>query len=224
MAPRQSPTAAGTPARPLVDRTVNRTLAGQYAAAAEEVERIIEATYRVIESTGTVEPRMRDILSEAGLSTQAFYRHFRSKDELMLVLLDDGRRRHADYLAHRMSKAAPGVGRIEAWIAGTLAQAKDARAAARTRPFIVNLGRLQEQYPEDHAESVAVLVSLLELAIRDGVAVGELVSVDPHRDAMAIYHLSVGVMEHHLRARTTPTNADVDHVIAFALRGLDVPV
>ena len=35
---------------------------------------------------------MRDILREAKLSTPAFYRHFKSKDELFVMLLDDGRR------------------------------------------------------------------------------------------------------------------------------------
>ena len=78
--------------------------------------------------------RLRDILRESGLSTQAFYKHFRSKDELMLVLLDDGRRRLVGYLAHRMEKAGRPEQRIRAWIEGVLAQASDPEVAARTRP------------------------------------------------------------------------------------------
>jgi AraC-like DNA-binding protein len=80
-------------AQPLVQRAINRSLSERYASAAGEVGRIIDATYRVFERTGTFDPRVREILSEAGLSTQAFYRHFASKDELLLVVLDDGRHR-----------------------------------------------------------------------------------------------------------------------------------
>jgi hypothetical protein len=120
--------------RPLVERAINRAIAEQYAQAAQEVDRIVDATYRVIEREGTVEPRIRDILQEAGLATQAFYRHFRSKDELLLVILDDGRRRLAQYLVHRMEKASGPVAEVRAWIEGMLAQAADPGAASRTSP------------------------------------------------------------------------------------------
>jgi AcrR family transcriptional regulator len=206
--------------RPLVDRAINRTMAARYAAAAAEIERIVEATYRVIARTGSVDPPMREILREAGLSTQVFYRHFPSKDELMLLLLDDGRRRLADYLRHKMERAGDPVGAIGAWIEGTLAQAADSEAASRTRPFIANLGHLQEQYPDEHRESVQVLVRLVEEAIAEAAAAGQLTSEDPHADAMVIYHLAQGSMEFHLRERSAPPPDEVAHLVAFALRAL----
>jgi AcrR family transcriptional regulator len=163
---------------------------------------------------------MQDILSEAGLSTQGFYRLFRSKDELMLLLLDDGRRRLADYLRHRMAKEPTASGQVSAWMAGTLAQVQNQRAATRTRPFVVHLGRLYEQYPDEQQESMALLLSLLEQAVRRGVDAGELVSDDAAASAESVYFLTYGLVEHHLRAGSVPTPAEVDHVVAFALRGL----
>ena len=71
---------------------------------------------------------------ESGLSTQAFYRHFRSKDELLVVLLDDGRRRIVDYLAHRMEKADEPAAQIRAYVEGVMAQATDREASARHPP------------------------------------------------------------------------------------------
>lgn len=217
---RKTPETASYADRPLVDRAISRTVAARYAAAAAEIDRIIEATYQVIERTGSVDPPMREILREAELSTQVFYRHFRSKDELMLVLLDDGRRRLADYLRHKMTKAGDPIGAIGAWIEGTLAQAANPRAASRTRPFIAHLGHLQEQYPDEHRESVQVLVRLLEEAITAAADAGRLTSDDPHADAMAVYHLTEGSMELHLRESSAPTRKQVAHLVAFALRGL----
>lgn len=205
---------------PLVDRAINRAVAVRYAAAAADIDRIIEATYRVIARRGTVDPPMREILREAGLATQVFYRHFQSKDELMLVLLDDGRRRLADYLRHKMEGAGGPVEAIGAWIAGTLAQARDPNAASRTRPFIASLGHLQEQYPDEFRESVDVLVTLLEGAIAEGVAAGRLSSPDPRADALAIYHMATAAMESRLRERTPPPAGEAEHLTAFALRAL----
>lgn len=209
--------------RPLVDRAITRALSDQYAVAAQEVDRIIEATYRVIEREGTVDPRIRDILEEAGLATQAFYRHFKSKDELLLVLLDDGRRRIAQYLVHRMEKADDPVSAVRAWIEGVLAQASNPDAASRTRPFIIGLQRLAEQYNEEQATSVALLVDLLEAPVRDGIAADLFVDADSRLSATYIYDVAVTVMEDHLLQGTTPTPAETEQLAAFCIRGLGGP-
>src|SRR5688500_7848449 len=82
--------AVPTIGEPVVDRTVSRTLAGRYQAYADEVRRLVDAGYAVMRRTGGVDPRVGDIVREARLSNQAFYRHFRGKDELLLAVLDDG--------------------------------------------------------------------------------------------------------------------------------------
>jgi AcrR family transcriptional regulator len=195
-------------------------MSGRVAAATQEVEQLVEATYRVVSREGNVDPRVRDILLEAGLSTQVFYRHFRSKDDLLLVLFDDGRRRLADYLAHRIAKARTPAARLRAWIEGMLAQAADPQAAARTRPFLTGLPRLRETFPREHAESEAVLVGLLSAIIEDGAAVSTMKTTDPTRDAQAIYTMTLGAMEAHLFARTAPSRSETGHLVEFALRAL----
>jgi len=217
-------TTSDQPSRALMKRTVDRTVAERYAAAAQDVDRIVEATYRVIERAGSVNPKMREILTEAGVSTQVFYRHFQSKDELMLVLLDDGRRRLATYLEHQMDKADDPLSRVRAWVVGTLAQARDPKAAARTRPFARSLGHLQEQYPGEHRESVEVLVALLREAIEQAVDAGVATSTSPAHDATLIYLMAQSLMDRHLRELTTPSKAEVDRTADFALRGIGVPV
>ena len=87
----------------LARRAVERSVADRHAEYTQEMRRIVEATYDLIERTGSLDPSLRDILAHTGLSTQAFYRLFRSKDELLLVLLDDGRRTLVDYLSARMA-------------------------------------------------------------------------------------------------------------------------
>ena len=202
-------------------RSLERSMAQRERSYRLEVQRIVDATYRVVARTGSFDPRLRDILTESGLSTQAFYKHFRSKDELMLVLLDDGRRRLVGYLAHRMEKAAGPEARIRAWIEGVLAQAADPDVAARTRPFLAHQDRLVEQFPEEQQQSVDLLVGLLADVITelpDGRS-----AAAARRDARAVYELAFGTLHAHLSRGTRPTAADTDHLVQFCLKGIGAP-
>jgi AcrR family transcriptional regulator len=205
----------------LTQRAVEQAFASRQASYADELQRIVEATYRVIERTGTVDPTLRDILRESGLSTQAFYRYFTSKDELLLVLLDDGRRLLVGYLQHRMDAAPSPAAKIRAWIEGVLAQASDPAAAHRTRPFVANESRLAEKFPVEQQASVDLLLDLLIPEIKGlraasrGKANGRV-----RADAQAVYHLAFGSLRHHLARGTRASRAEIDHLTAFALAGI----
>lgn len=201
----------------LARRAVERALSERHAELAEGMRRIVDATYELVEQTGDVDPPMRRILRHAGLSTQAFYRHFRSKDELMLALLDDGRRRLVAHLERRMQRAASPAARVRAWVEGVMAQGADPRAAGRTRPFVAGEDRLAERFPDEHAASVDQLVSLLVGPVAalagDGADEGR-----ARRDAEAVYRLTFATLRDHLLARRPPSPEGVEHLVAFVLR------
>lgn len=205
----------------LARRAVERAAEQRQAELAEGMQRIVEATYELVEQTGTVEPPMRQILARTGLSTQAFYRLFRSKDELMLALLDDGRRRLVAHLERRMQRAGSPAGQVRAWIDGVMAQAADTRAASRTRPFVAGEARIAETFPEEHAASVDQLVALLVPPLtalgRGSRANGA--STRVQRDAEAVYRLTFATLRDHLLSREKPAPATVEHLVAFAMRG-----
>ena len=175
----------------------------------QTVQRIVDAAYRVIERTGDVDPPIRAVLRESGVTNQAFYKCFRSKDELLLVLLDDGRRRLVGSLERRMARVDSRDDKIRAWVAGVLAQAGRADAASRTRPFLTNQHRLVEQFPDEQQASVDLLIDLLDEV------------VDDRRDAEAIYQLAFGALHTHLSRGTRPTPEEVDHLVGFCLRAVN---
>jgi len=191
----------------LAQRAVDRAVGDRRAGYEAEMQRIMATTYRLIEQREDVDPSLRDILRETGLSTQAFYRYFQSKDELMLLLLDDGRRQLRSYLDHRMQRARSDDGRVREWIAGVLAQASQPEAAARTRPFFTNEARLVAAFPAEHQASVDLLLEPLISAVGNA------------QHAQAIYDLAFAVLRRHLINRTAPSSAEVDHVVRFSLRG-----
>ena len=104
-------------------------------------------------------------MKAAGLSNQAFYRHFRSKHELLVAVLDEGTRILAGYLEHRMDGASTPLGRVREWLRGILAQALDTDAARATRPFALAPGRLAHAFPESVARSEERLAGLVRRAL-----------------------------------------------------------
>ena len=194
-------------------RAVDRPLAGKRRAAAQDVRRLVDAGLVVIRRHGGLDPKVSEIVREAGLSNQAFYRHFASKDELLLAILAEGRRELLAFLERRMAAEPRPIDQAKRWIEGVLAQARNAKAASATRPFAVNAARLARDFPDE----VAASADALKAPLRNALAAAD--TRDPGRDADAIYLLAFGAMERHLVAGTRPTDAEADHLIAFALRG-----
>ncbi len=202
----------------LARRAAERAIAGRQAEIAGEIRRIVDCTLVLIERTGTVDPSLREILAETGLSTQAFYRHFRSKDELLLVILDDGRRQLVSYLEHRMAAVDEPRQKVGEWVRGVLAQGTNETAASRTRPFVASEDRLAQAFPAEHAASVDLLIDQLVTVIASmGARRGD---ADARADAAAVYELAFGRLRHHLVRGTRPTDHEIDHLVSFSLGGI----
>jgi len=198
---------------PVAERVAGRTLASRQEAYTDEVRRLVDAGYAVLRRTGGLEPRVGDVVREAGLSNQAFYRHFRGKDELLLAILDDGQRQLVGYLEHRLARVDPGAAQVRAWVEGVLEQARNRGAADNTRPFALGSARLADRFPEEMARSRESVVAPLRAAV---TAAGG----HPTRDTEAVYQLTMGTMNDALVRKVTPSKADVAHVVEFALAGM----
>jgi AcrR family transcriptional regulator len=184
------------------------------------VRRLIKAGVRVMQRTGGFDPRVSDVVEEAGLSNQAFYRHFRSKDEFLLAVLDDGVRELVGYLRHRMQGAPSPTEQIRSWLQGVVAQALNPEAAQATRPFIIPQAHLAERFPDEVASSIRQLTTVLQEAIDKAVEAGDLVEADPSRDARAIYDLAMGWLQRALVDAEPPSPEAANHLVEFAMRGL----
>jgi AcrR family transcriptional regulator len=199
----------------VVSSLADRALADRHDAYTAEIRRLLDAALAVMRRDETLEPRVGDIVREAGLSNQAFYRHFRGKDELLLALLEDGRRRLVETIERRIARAEPGAPRVRAWILAVFAQAQDDEAAAATRPFAINGERLSAEFPDEAARSRDLLLDPLRAAIDQAGG-------DGARDAAAVYHVAMGTVHDALVARRAPARAEIDHVVEFALRGIGI--
>ncbi len=184
---------------------------------------LVSATWAVTARHGTIEPSVREILAEAGLSTKAFYRHFRAKDELLLAALEQGSHLLVDHLERRMAAATDEVGRIDAWIVGFVRQAANRAAARRTLPWTLGAGRLATDFPDALGRNQGTVIAPLERQIRAAVANGRSTSPDPASDAQIIFSFTADTLRRYLARGTGPEPTTVRQLVDFAHRALGLP-
>src|SRR4051794_29513958 len=101
--------------------SAQRSLAKREAQYASEVRRLLDAALDLMREAGTASsPRVADIVAAAGLSNDAFYRHFPSKEALVAALIEDGAARLQSYLAHQMTKESTPEGKVRRWVQGVM--------------------------------------------------------------------------------------------------------
>ncbi len=195
----------------VAERIAQRSLAAREATYADEVQRLLDAGLAVIHSCGTERsPRVADIVAAAGLSNDAFYRHFAGKAELVAAILEAGAERLAGYLAHQMAKAATPEGRLRAWIAGVMAQASNPQVADQTRAVLWNGSSLGDRGRDRTVPHRSLLAD----------AVGDLSVAQPERATAVVFLATMNLMEEFLWRREAPTVDDVEHLVAFCLAGV----
>jgi AcrR family transcriptional regulator len=188
----------------------------------DEVSLLITATWTVAARTGSFEPSVREILHEAGVSTKAFYRHFRSKDDLLLVALETASSQLAEYIESKMASVAEPVPRIRVWIEGFVRQAIVPSAARRTLPWALGVGQLAHMYPEQFDHSKALVIAPLEREITRAAGQGTAASPNPPKDARIIFGYTMDAIRHHLIRRTEPDVSDIHQLVDFTYRALGI--
>jgi AcrR family transcriptional regulator len=199
------------PGTGVADRIVRRTLAKRESEYASEVRRLLDAALELMRANGTSSrPRVADIVAAAGLSNEAFYRHFRSKEALVTTMLEDGAERLRSYLGHQLAKEARPERQVRRWVEGVLAQA-DAEVAATTLAVLWNGSSADGRIAAGRHFASEPLASLLHEPL---TALG---SDSPELDAALAAHATLGMLTDCLWKRIEPTRAEIDRVTAFCL-------
>ena len=203
------------PVLPTAARLARRSLADREAEYSEEIQRILDAGLAVMARCGTAaSPRVADIVAEAQVSNEAFYRYFGSKEDLVLAVSEAGAERLFSYIDHQMNKHQEPLTRIETWIRCVLAQAADPAVAEPTRAVLWNAGAVSDRR---RTEQVDVNANLAELLVGP---LGQLGSRDPVRDSRAITATVFTLLQQYLNGRIEPTTADINHTISFCVRAI----
>ncbi len=180
-----------------------------------EEQIILDAGLRVMRHNGYAVASVADILHEADVSSRAFYRHFPSKDALLLALFRRDSTRVVAQLEKAVESAPSPSDAVFAWLDGYLDLFYDPRRAARAAVMNSEGARRADGYAEELKDIQFRLTRPLADSIRRGVESGELTSPDPEFDAAAILSL-VGAAAG--SRDSSPTTNDRDEARSFVLR------
>jgi AcrR family transcriptional regulator len=199
----------------LAEQAVARSTERLVAARTEEAEALmVAATAEMVRLAPQRRVTVADIVRAAGLSNQAFYRHFASKDDLTAALVDAGARRLVGYLEHQMSLVPDPADQVRAWVRGVLSQVTDPAVAEPTRAVAWNRTVINSDAVEDARRAESMIWALLEEPFA-ALGVDE-----PANEAYLVGCMAFAVLNDGLWADPPPTLHDLAFVTDFVLARL----
>ena len=210
-------TGSTAPARPAPRVTgVERALGPKRQKYQAEFDLLVTAARGVMTTQGSVDATVAQVLEAAGLSTSAFYRHFPTKDDLLLELVKQAGANTRAFLSHRLDEQTTAPARVRAWIEGMFALLGTKRALRANRPFLLAHPRLVERFPDEIERNIELLVGPLADAIGDIRQPGEAAI----GDALLIHHQVFGILLDRAAMNRLTDPTEVERVVEFSFRAL----
>lgn len=159
----------------------------------ERREQILDAAETVFGKRGFAKARMDDIVQEAGLSKGALYWYYKSKDALILALLDRVFGSEFSKAEELVEQQLPASQKLTSFMQAVMDDISHMQhllpigyefvaLAARRKPVRQAIGSYYQRYQE-----------LLSAIVRQGVESGEFEDLDPEQAAMMIIGLVEGL-------------------------------
>ncbi|MCW2829871.1 MAG: TetR family transcriptional regulator [Aeromicrobium sp.] len=188
------------------EAAINRSLSQRQSAAENGIGRLIAAGRHLMSSGKN--PRVADIVEEAGLSNDAFYRYFPSKDEFVSAVIEDGALRLLQLVERQMADHDDPAARLDAAIEAVMSQARDEAVATSTRNIL----------GQSHSQQIVMRSSVEhDLGALLAQPLGDLGSPDPIRDGLAASTLLFGRLVAFILGDDAPTGDDFAHVRSYIM-------
>ena len=142
------------PSESWVERAVDRSAAVQRSRTriAKQVRLMLDAARRLIREKDDF--TTQELVVEAGVSLQTFYRYFASKDELLLALIADAMTEACDRWAKAAADIPDPMDRLRFYITAPLESSMAIATTAAGMRFIVSTHwHLHRKFPKELAEA-----------------------------------------------------------------------
>lgn len=198
---------------PMVQRSRNRGM--------EQAQVIVQSARRLIAIKGSAFTT-QELVKDAGVALQTFYRYFASKDQLLLAVFEDLISEFCVALREQVAGVSDPVERLRLCVTVAVQAQTGAGENAAGPQFITSEHwRLQQTYPEEISVAIAPYRDLIAEEIEEAVRAGSLQTPDPLRDAWHITQLVMAVFHHYAFSQSEESEDGVaDRLWRFCLFGL----
>lgn len=192
---------------------------------AAERREIVRAAYRIIDRSSGKSSSVQAILDEAGLSTRAFYRHFRSKDELLTSMYRTASQRVTAELAAAAIAAEGPVQAFAAWVDLLLSVAYSPNRAVQARVLTsteaLSSSGVAGARTTTEMANTAVLIEILER----GKLTGDFPQTEPVPDARAVSSVVHSLVSARLAGEGGPSWSEArDHTVRLFSRSFGASI
>ncbi|MBL7491432.1 TetR/AcrR family transcriptional regulator [Frankia sp. AgB1.9] len=201
-------------------RGVERALASQRRRYEDELERLLDATFQVMRDRDTANPSVTDILATSGLSTTAFYRHFPTKDDLLITLLERAHTRTKRHLEERLGAELDPRARVGEWVRAMFDMLRTDDLVTANRPFLLAHPRLLERFPAEIGAGFDALTEPLADAIADARRAASLSTESAADDARLAMHHVFGILIDRAALRRRSDPQTIAAVTSYTLRAV----
>jgi TetR/AcrR family transcriptional regulator len=185
-------------------------------------EALLAAAHRLVLERGE-DFTTQELIKEADVALQTFYRHFGGKDQILLAVVGDLIATHCLALEEQAAALTDPVERLRYFVFGTLSTVGQAGAAG-ARFMTSQHWRLHQAWPDELAAATKPFADVVQRELEAGRATGQLHPRDPERDAWLINKLVMSVFHHYAFVDGDPSATRVaDDVWQFCLAAVGGP-
>jgi AcrR family transcriptional regulator len=204
----------------VVDRSIARSTEYLKARGLGPATRILEAAIALSTESSGASFSIQQVVEKADVALKTFYRHFGSKDALLLAMLEESIADSVGVIGESALQHADPVEQLRVIIVEPVMRAEVGKAGYELSVAREHF-RLLELFPDEIERAVAPYVDLVESAIIRCVDAGRLRSVDPHQDADLINNLVLSTFHRLcLRALKEPPEVAAAQCWDFCFRAL----
>jgi TetR/AcrR family transcriptional regulator len=205
----------------VLDRSLRRAEEAARARMIGPTTRIVNAAIQLAIDSGGTTFTVQQLVDRAGVALQTFYRHFGSKDALMLAVVEEASRAENERIAEKAQLAGDPLSRLRVIVMTAFRSANRAVAGSLGSTIARETRRLREDYADELATLGAPFVRLLHDAISAADAAGLIHAEDPARDAELINELVSGAFTQAVNGGTGSSPLDSEaYIWRFCLRAL----
>ena len=206
------------------ERVADRSEAVQRSRARqiEQAEAIVAAARRLIAERGD-QFTTQELVKEARVALQTFYRIFGGKDQLLLAVFEDLISDSCVEFEERARDLPDPIARIRYYVTVTVESLGGDRTDIGPRFTTAEHWRLYQLFPEEMSHATQHFTNLVARQLVLANEEGLLDSSDPQRDAWFITKLVMAVFHHYAFAEAGDASAIGEELWAFCARAIGVP-
>ncbi|MEU5344057.1 TetR/AcrR family transcriptional regulator [Streptomyces sp. NPDC020766] len=193
------------------------------ARSIQQAQVIMRAAHRLVREKGSAFTT-QELARESGVALQTIYRHFPSKDHILLALVEEIIAEQATRMRAAAQELPDPVARLRYYIARTLDALRDGGDRTGPRFITAEHWRLHQLFPDEMARIAKPYDDLVVQELAEAFAQGLLRPRDPAHDAWFAMKLVTSVYHHYAFATAHEPVEDVaERLWAFCLAAFGGP-